>query len=72
MTQLTPLGYWKGPGLFVKDTEAERRILEGKVQAAQQELDKAIAEADTAIRAKRDAENSLRNANVSCEISEPS
>lgn len=65
MTQLSPLSHWRGPGLFVKDTEAERRILEGKVQAAEQVRDQALAEVDAAVRARRDAEATLRNANVS-------
>lgn len=59
------MSVWRGPGLFVKDTEAERRNLEGKVRAAEEERDKAIAEMDTAIRAKRDADNKERTANVS-------
>lgn len=64
MTQLSPLPLWRGPGLFVKDTEAERRVLEGKVRAAEQERDGAIAEVEAAIRAKRDADTKLRTANV--------
>lgn len=63
-TQLNPLPNWRGGGLFVKDTEAERRVLEGKVQAAQQQADAAIREVDEAVRAHKDSETTLRNAEV--------